>query len=80
MTYKPIIVSETFQKPVDIVWNAITNVSEMRIWFFENIKAFQPVVGFESFPQNILEFTRASCETGWHYFISKNLVEYLKKS
>lgn len=45
---KPIIVEETFEKDLQSVWNAITDVDQMRKWFFENIPDFKPVVGFET--------------------------------
>ena len=34
--------------------------------------------GVESFPQDIPEFTRESCEEGWKYFIQENLKNYLE--
>ena len=45
---KPIVVEEVFGNPVQRVWSAITSVDEMTVWFFENIPAFRPVVGFET--------------------------------
>ena len=32
----------------------------------------------EPFPDNIVEFTRESCEGGWKYFINQKLKEYLE--
>ena len=43
---KPIVVEETFKATIDSVWNAITEVDQMRRWFFENIPDFKPVPGF----------------------------------
>ena len=34
--------------------------------------------GIESFPQDIPEFARESCEGGWKYFIQGNLKNYLE--
>ena len=34
--------------------------------------------GIETFPQNIPEFTRESCQAGWDYFIRGRLKEYLE--
>jgi hypothetical protein len=34
--------------------------------------------GIDSFPQNIPEFTRESCEGGWKYFIQANLKNYIE--
>ena len=49
MRKKPIIIVEQwFNKPNDEVWSAITDHKQMTCWFFENIPAFEPVVGFET--------------------------------
>jgi uncharacterized protein YndB with AHSA1/START domain len=45
---KPIIVEETFNVPANRVWKAITEHSQMVQWYFDNIPAFAPVVGFET--------------------------------
>jgi uncharacterized protein YndB with AHSA1/START domain len=45
---EPVIVEQTFAAPPDIVWNAITEIDQMRQWYFENIPAFEPEVGFET--------------------------------
>ncbi len=34
--------------------------------------------GLESFPKDVPEFTRESCEGGWKYFIQGNLKNYLE--
>lgn len=47
----PIIVEQTFQLPKEKVWAAITERDQMVQWFFDNIPAFKPEVGF------ITEFT-----------------------
>jgi uncharacterized protein YndB with AHSA1/START domain len=140
---KPIIVEESFPTPIGTVWNAISNIAQMREWFFENIESFEAEVGFEtqfnvksgtrnflhfwkltevvpnkkikynwkyaeylgnsfvtfelfedkentklrvtaegmeSFPQDIPEFTRESCNDGWNYFIKNRLLEFLTKN
>jgi uncharacterized protein YndB with AHSA1/START domain len=43
----PIVVEETFSLSIDSVWNAITEVDQMRRWFFMNIPDFKPVPGFK---------------------------------
>lgn len=137
----PVIVEETFAVPVATAWTAITDINEMRQWYFENIPSFEAKVGFEtqfdvpcgdrnfphvwrvtaveplkllrydwrfegydgdsfvtfellpqddgttvvrlthkvreSFPDDIPEFKRESCEGGWTYFIKDRLKEYL---
>lgn len=44
----PIIVEQTFNASVKTVWEAITDVVQMREWFFENIESFEPKVGFKT--------------------------------
>jgi uncharacterized protein YndB with AHSA1/START domain len=41
-----VIVEETYNAPVEEVWKAITDNSEMKKWYFD-IKDFQPKPGFE---------------------------------
>ncbi len=141
-TDQPIIIKEHFDAPIPIVWQAITELKQMKQWFFKNIESFKPEVGFEttfmvenegrqfphiwkitevipqkkiaynwqyegyqgdsmvsfklipyrnqtkltlthtvveSFDDHIPEFTRASCQAGWEFFIQQNLKEYLKR-
>ena len=44
----PIIVSQTFYVDQETLWHAITEVTRMRQWFFDNIPAFEPKVGFQT--------------------------------
>ena len=44
---KPITVEETYNKPMETVWKAITEPQQMRQWFFENIPDFKPETGFK---------------------------------
>jgi uncharacterized protein YndB with AHSA1/START domain len=46
-TEEPIIIEQTFNRPVEIVWNSITDIKLMRQWYFDNIPSFKPEVGFE---------------------------------
>ncbi|WP_199136623.1 SRPBCC family protein [Pedobacter sp. ASV12] len=46
MSNKPVIVERTFAAPIARVWQAITDVNEMRNWYFQ-LKDFQPKVGFK---------------------------------
>ena len=41
-----VVIERTFNAPVAKVWNAITDVEEMRQWYFD-LKEFKPEVGFE---------------------------------
>jgi len=36
--------------------------------------------GLETFPLDIPEFSRESCESGWKFIISRNLKEFLEKT
>jgi uncharacterized protein YndB with AHSA1/START domain len=46
MKNEPLIVERTYQVPVDMVWNALTDSKQMQQWYFP-ISGFKPVVGFE---------------------------------
>jgi uncharacterized protein YndB with AHSA1/START domain len=41
-----VIIERTFNAPVARVWKALTDVDEMRLWFFD-LKEFNPEPGFE---------------------------------
>ena len=45
---EPIIIEQTFDSSIDTVWNSITEIDQMRQWYFENIPSFKPEVGFET--------------------------------
>jgi len=45
---EPIVVEQTFAATPDDVWRAITDIDQMHQWYFENIPAFEPEVGFET--------------------------------
>ncbi|HMN23959.1 MAG TPA: SRPBCC domain-containing protein [Ignavibacteriaceae bacterium] len=47
-TDEPIIIEQTFNSSVESVWISITEIGQMQKWYFENIPAFKPVVGFET--------------------------------
>ncbi len=44
----PIIVQQNLPVSVNEAWQAITQVDQMRQWFFENIESFVPEEGFET--------------------------------
>lgn len=44
---KPVIIEQSFEKPIEAVWQAISQLDQMRQWFFNNIPAFLPEAGFE---------------------------------
>ena len=43
-----IIIKQTFNRSVKDVWKAISDVKQMRLWFFDNIPDFKAQVGFET--------------------------------
>jgi uncharacterized protein YndB with AHSA1/START domain len=45
---EPIVVEQTFNSSIESVWNSITEIGQMRQWYFENIPAFKPEIGFET--------------------------------
>lgn len=44
----PIIVEQLFHNSADEVWKAITELDQMKEWFFDNIPDFKPEVGFRT--------------------------------
>ena len=44
----PIIVEQTYSVPRQRLWQALTVRDQMVQWFFDNIPAFEPEVGFET--------------------------------
>ena len=46
MKAEKVIVERTFNSPADKVWSAITDLSEMRNWYFQ-LEEFEPRVGFK---------------------------------
>jgi uncharacterized protein YndB with AHSA1/START domain len=47
-TDEPIVLEQLFPVNTIVLWNAITRLPEMTQWFFQNIEAFEPSVGFET--------------------------------
>jgi len=41
-----VVVERTFNAPVERIWKALTDVNQMRQWYFD-LKEFKPEVGFE---------------------------------
>jgi len=70
---EPIIIEEIFNTNAATLWKAITNVDEMRQWFFENIDSFEPKVGFKT------QFNVKSQERDFLHLWTITEVEPLKK-
>jgi uncharacterized protein YndB with AHSA1/START domain len=45
---EPVVVEQTFNSSIESVWNSITDIELMRQWYFDNIPAFKPVVGYQT--------------------------------
>jgi len=45
---EPVVIEQDFDQSVASVWNAITNIDEMRKWYFENIPEFRAESGFRT--------------------------------
>lgn len=45
-TDEPIIVTEYYDAPISKVWNALTDIHEMKQWYFREIEQFEPTEGF----------------------------------
>ena len=45
---KSIVVEQVLPANLSRVWNAITNLDEMKQWYFNQIPEFKPEVGFET--------------------------------
>ncbi|TKC10852.1 SRPBCC domain-containing protein [Pedobacter polaris] len=46
MKSENVVVERTYNAPIDKVWSAITNVDEMKNWYFQ-LEDFKPKVGFK---------------------------------
>jgi uncharacterized protein YndB with AHSA1/START domain len=46
MNGEPIVIERVYQAPIDRVWKALTDVEQMKKWYFQ-VSDFKPVVGFE---------------------------------
>ena len=46
MKNESVVVERTYNAPIDKVWSAITNVNEMKNWYFQ-LEDFKPKVGFK---------------------------------
>ncbi len=47
-TIEPIVVEQDFSCSKMVVWESITELEQMRQWFFNNIPSFEPKVGFQT--------------------------------
>ncbi|MDP4240053.1 MAG: SRPBCC domain-containing protein [Bacteroidota bacterium] len=45
---KPVIIEQTYKASVSQLWKALTDVTQMKKWYFETLNTFQPEIGFET--------------------------------
>jgi uncharacterized protein YndB with AHSA1/START domain len=45
---EPMVVGQTLDASCDAVWRAITEIDQMRQWYFDNIPTFEAKVGFRT--------------------------------
>ena len=69
----PVIIEQTFQVSKNIIWDAITNIEKMKIWFFENIEEFKHEIGFQT------KFNVVSGDRNFMHCWKITQVETLKK-
>ncbi len=43
-----VVVEQSFFQPKEVVWKAITQVDQLKQWFFENIENFEAKPGFKT--------------------------------
>ena len=48
VTDPPVVVTQTFNRSIHDVWNAITQLDPMQQWFFNQIPDFNPILHFET--------------------------------
>lgn len=46
--YEPIVLEHAYPAPKDKVWKALTEQGQMKVWYFPQLEAFRPEVGFET--------------------------------
>ena len=46
--FKPVKVEQIYKTSIDKVWKAITEIDQMRLWFFKDIAEFRPETGFRT--------------------------------
>ncbi len=45
---EPMVIEQSFDNSSEEVWSAITELKQMREWFFNNIEEFKPKIGFKT--------------------------------
>jgi len=42
----PVVIERTFNAPIETVWQAMTDLAQMKQWYFANLDMFKPEMGF----------------------------------
>jgi len=48
MTEAPLIIERTFNAPAEKIWKALTDIDQMKEWYFPQLENFKPQKGFET--------------------------------
>jgi len=48
MDSTPIVIERTFNAPIEKIWKALTDINQMRQWYFPQLEDFKPQEGFET--------------------------------
>lgn len=43
----PFVIEQIYNASIKKVWDALTDENKMRIWYFPQLKKFEPIVGFK---------------------------------
>jgi|SRR5437762_620416 len=48
MSEASLVIERIFNAPVEKVWKAITDIDQMKLWYFPQLEEFKPEAGFET--------------------------------
>ena len=74
-TAKPVVVEQLFKATIKDVWKAITDIDEMKLWYFDNIPEFVPRIGFKT-----KFIVRSDSRTFTHLWTITEVIPYEKIS
>lgn len=46
MDNQQLVLERTYDAPAEKVWNALTDIKQLKQWFFPMMEAFEPTIGF----------------------------------
>jgi uncharacterized protein YndB with AHSA1/START domain len=44
---EPLVIEKNYDASIERLWSAVTDESQVRVWYFPQLKTFKPVVGFK---------------------------------